>query len=248
VSFLTDLVLSCELNEASGNGIDLHSTNTLIETSGTIGAAAGPGGVDGSRDFESGDTEYFALADNAGVSMGDIDFTVEIWANAESLAGEMDLISKYETSGNQREYRIRFEPIAMRFQFAVSPDGSGGFTGVSANNLGPPSTGTWYQIIAWHDATNNQIGIKVNNGTADTASHSTGVFDGTSPLHVGALGRAAVTFYFDGLLSKLRIWKRMLTSQEHTDLYNGGNGLAYSAFGGATGNSSYHNLQQTVAA
>lgn len=233
MSLLTNLIASYELNEASSNALDSHGGLTATETSGTIGASTGPGGVGGSRDFERDETEYFAIADSADLSMGDIDFTVEAWCNLESKpAGEMDIISKYETVGNQREYRIRWDHIFDEFQFLVSSNGAD--TSVTIARWNPaPSLATWYQIIAWHDSTANQTAITVNDGTPETKAHTGGVFDGTSPFHIGSLGRAAPTFYFDGLIAKVRLWKRLLTSDERTQLYNAGAGLAYSSFSSA---------------
>jgi hypothetical protein len=233
MSLLTNLISSWELNEAASNALDSHGSNTLTPTGGAIGAAAGPGGVGGSRDFESGDTEWFAIPDNASVSTGDIDFTIETWVNIESLTGaDQDIVSKYETSGNQREYRLFYNSTSARFSFAMSSTGTSQSGAILAN--GTPSTGTWYQLIAWHDATNNEMGIAVNaEASPATSSYSSGVFDGTASFQLGARGTASPAAYFDGLISKTRLWKRILTSQERTDLYNGGNGLAYTAFGGS---------------
>jgi hypothetical protein len=232
LSLLTDLAAAWELDEASGNALDSHSTNTLTETGGTIGSSTGPGGVGNSRDFEFGDTEYFAIADNTAVSTGDIDFTIEVWVNLESGTGsDQDIVSKYDTAGNQREYRIFYSTGTSRFSWGLSSTGTSQTSAILAN--GTPSLATWYQIIVWHDATNNEMGIAVNAEVSPVVSgYSSGVFDGTSPFHIGARGAASPTGYVDGLIAKVRMWKRVLTSQERTDLYNGGAGLAYTSFGG----------------
>jgi hypothetical protein len=235
MSLKTSLISSWELNEASSNALDSHGSNTLTPTGGAIGAAAGPNGVGGSRDFESGDTEWFAIADNASVSTGDIDFTIEAWVNIESLTGaDQDIVSKYETSGNQREYRLFYNTASARFSFAMSATGTSQSGAILAN--GTPSTGTWYQLIAWHDATNNEMGIAVNaEASPATSAYSSGVFDSTASFQLGARGTTSPSAYFDGLMAKVRLWKRILTSQERTDLYNSGDGLAYTAFETATG-------------
>jgi hypothetical protein len=80
--------------------------------------------------------------------------------------------------------------------------------------------------VAWHDSVGNTINIQVNNGTADSAAHNLGVFYGTAPFAIGARDAAAAD-YWDGLIDEVGFWKRVLTADERTTLYNGGNGLAY---------------------
>jgi hypothetical protein len=233
VSLLTNLISYWKLDEASGDALDSHSTNHLTETSGTIASTTGK--IGNCRDFELGETEYFTIADSAALSTGDIDFTLACWVNLESkTAGQRQtLISKYNTTGNQREYWLTYNPTAggtsNPFGFTVSSNGTA-FTVHESTTFGTPSTGTWYFLVAWHDAANNTLNIQVNNGTVDSTSYSSGVFDGTSPFVLGA--RETVD-NLDGLLDEVGFWKRVLTSDERTALYNGGNGLAYPF---ATGN------------
>lgn len=247
MALLDNLIAAWELDEASGNAIDSHSTHDLTETSGTIAAAAGPGGVGGSRDFEEADTERFQANDHADLSTGDVDFTLEAWVNLESVDAET-FLSKWTIGGNQREYQLRYDSGEDRFEFTVSSTGADTVT-LLAEAFGAVSLGTWYQVIVWHDSVNDEIGIAINAGTPDTLSHSAGVFDSTATFAIG--GRSSVTSdAFDGLIAKVRLWKRVLTSQERTDLYNGGTGLAYADFDEGGGGGSivpiiqYHRLQQ----
>jgi len=230
MSLLTDLISHWKLDEASGNATDSHGTNTLTETDGTIASATGK--VGNARDFEAGDTEYFTIADNASLSTGDIDFTWAGWVNAESLPTNNNsfyIASKHGTSGNF-EYGVLIDNAAnvIRFKFNVSNNGTA-IVEATANNLGTPSTATWYFVVAWHDASANTINIQVNNGTADSASHTTGVRDGNGGYSIGAFG-AGPSAYFDGLIDSVSFWKRVLTSAERTQLYNAGSGLDYEDF------------------
>lgn len=236
-----NLISVWELSEASGNAIDAHSTNDLTETGGTIASAAGPSALDGSRDFEAGDTEHFELADNADLSVGDIDFTVAAWVNSESLYdSNRNIIAKWNFTSNNREYILAYTNSSGRFTFRVSSNGtSGGASTATANNLGAPSASTWYHIVAWHDATNNQIGIAVNAGTADTTAHATGVFNGTSPFQIGV---DEASDYWDGLIAQAALWKRVISSAERTELYAAGAGLPYADWDAAAGATTGHHL------
>jgi hypothetical protein len=222
---LTDsLIAYYSLDEASGNAIDAHAAFDLTETSGTIASAAGIVGT--SRDFElTADTEYFVRADEAGISVGDEDFTVCAWINAESLTSNHVIFAKNLAAGNQQSWRLRVIATTFLFQFSVSPDGTTTVTSVSATTFGAASTATWIFIVAWHDAAANTISIQVNDGTVDSTAHTTGVFDSTAGLSIGA-GDANVQNW-DGLIDECGYWRRVLTSGERTSLYNGGAGLAY---------------------
>ena len=71
---LTDSLISYwKLDEASGNATDSHGTNTLTDTN-TVTSVAGK--INTARYFTNANTEFFTLADNASLSTGDIDFTI----------------------------------------------------------------------------------------------------------------------------------------------------------------------------
>ncbi len=95
-----------------------------------------------------------------------------------------------------------------------------------ADNFGVPSTATYYLVHGWHDSINDELGISVNAGIANTTAHSAGVFDSTSNFTMGR-NDESLTLYWDGLIDEAGFWKRVLTSDERTQLYNAGNGLAY---------------------
>lgn len=226
-----NLVAAWELDEASGNAIDSHGANDLTDVN-TVGA--GTGLVYGSaRDFEADNSEALNIADNTDVSAGDIDLTFEAWVNAESLTTDRVIIGKINSGATQMDYVLRYQSSASRFQWRVV-NGSGSLTDLAAGTFGAPSTATWYHIVCWHDATNNQIGIAVNAGTADTAAHNGGVFDGNGGFSIGREGDR-LTDYWDGLIGPVRFWKRVLTSDERTELYNSGAGRTYAYIAGGAG-------------
>lgn len=218
---LESLVSYWPLNEASGDAIDAHGSNTLTDTN-TVGSAAGK--VGNARDFESGSTQYFNIADNADVSTGDIDFTFALWVNLESKGDYRIFIGKDESG--QREYLTFYDLASDRFSFSVFTPTQ---VDVLANTLGSPSTATWYFIVCWHDATANTVNIQVNNGTADsTATGGALSASGTAPFRIGARSTAGSLLPMDGLIDEVGFWKRVLTAPEKTFLYNSGSGRSYS--------------------
>jgi hypothetical protein len=226
VALSDNLIAFWPLNEASGNAIDAHGSNDLVETSGTIGSATGTIGL--ARDFEAADTEYFEIADNADLSTGDIDFTFAGWVEFETLAFS-GILSKDNDGGGQREHGLWVISNALRW--FVSANGIAENSITSSVTL---STGTKYFFVVWHDATNDQLGVSINAGTADTVAYSSGLADRTAPFRIGAVGSTASGIHMDGLINRLGFWKRVLTSAERTELYNGGSGRNYAYITGGS--------------
>lgn len=221
---LTDSLISYwKLDEASGNALDAHGANELTETSGIIDSATGK--VGNARDFEFIDTEYFTHADNADLSTGDIDFTIACWIKPETLTGFPVVASKGDSNPatSNTEWLIWYNSSTSRLTFSVCKTTT--YTDRPADTFGALSNGTWYFVVVWHDSVNNQIGIAINAGTADTTSYSSGVNDGNRDFVIGA--SILQSLYWDGLIDEFGFWKRVLTSDERTSLYNAGSGLAY---------------------
>jgi hypothetical protein len=222
----TGLVSYWPCDEASGNLLDVHGTNNLTETGGPIASTTGK--VSNARDLESTSTQYFTLADNPSLSCGQkIAVTFQAWVKLESKTAQLTVLSKYTSAGSNKEYAIDYLNSSDRFRFFVSNDGSADVV-VTANTLGSPSLATWYYILGWHDPVAGQIAIAINNGAPDTTAHTAGIFDGASVFSIGALNAGLNPF--DGLIDEVGFWKRILTSAEMTQLYNGGAGLAYGYF------------------
>ena len=221
MAIIDNLVSYWKMDEASGNALDAHGSNTLTDTN-TV--TSGTGKISGGRQFTAANTERFELTSNADVSKSDEDFTFACWVKFDSLAAARTIISKYLSSG-LREYMLDYAVFnANRFTWGVSSTGSN-YTTVVANNFGTASTGTWYHVVVWHDSVSNLIGISVNDGTPNTTSTSAGVFAGAQAFKIGAWALANAPM--DGIIDEVGLWDRVLTSTERTDLYNSGNGLAY---------------------
>lgn len=230
MAILDNIVSYWKMDDVSGNALDSYGSNNLTDTN-TVGT--GTGIIHSARDFEQGSSEYFTIASNSTLQTGDIDFTWSAWVKMESNGDNMTILAKSDAFSDAREYFLGYVQSANRFQFFVSQDGTGFGGSVSADTFGAPSTGVWYHIVAWHDATNNQLGIAVNAGTADTASYSSGVNSDTSAFQIGSR-EDDLTPKWDGLIDEVGFWKRVLTSDERTSLYNAGAGLTYAFQGDPT--------------
>lgn len=216
------LIAYWKLDEASGNATDSETTGTAqdLTDNATVTSAAGKIGT--ARQFTSASSEWLSRTDGADLSTGNIDYTVAAWVYLDTKGAVRDIIGKWNSVG-QREYILLYNNTGDRFEFFVSGNGtSGQVTVVGASTFGSPSTATWYLVIAWHDSVNDQIGISVDAGAADTAAHTTGSFDSTTTFGIGY--RAEGTSYMNGRIDEAGFWKKVLTSGERTELYNGGSG------------------------
>jgi len=200
---------------------DSHGSNTLTNVNtATFSAAKVNNGVS----LASASLQYLTIADNAPLSVADINFTCGGWFRLTTKSADMVMISKWNTS-SQREYELLYLLSADRFRFQISTNGTAVSAFVAADTFGSPSTGTWYFVVFEHDADANEIRIRVNDGTPDATAHTGGVRNGTSDFRIGARSTAGV--YWNGLIDEVFFAKRLLTSAELTYLYNSGNGRTY---------------------
>lgn len=208
-----------KLDEASGNAIDAKGVNTLTDNN-SVGT--GVGKISTGRDFTGASSQFLSSADNAALSMGDIDFTIGAWVRYAGTLGALQypaIMGKWVLA-TTKEYNLYLNGDSTRFEFSVSGDGTTSTT-VTANTFGAPVNDTWYHVVAWHDATANTISISVNAGTPDSAAHTTGVVDSTSAFQIGAFDGA---FFWTGQIDEAFLTKRVLTAGERTSLYNVGVG------------------------
>jgi len=222
----TGLVSWWGLNEtAPSNALDSHGTNELVETSGTIGSTAGL--VGGCRDFELGDSEYFSIPSNASLVFADEPLTVGAWVNLESKADPAGIMGKYNTA-NKREYLLTYTQSVDRFLFYVSATGTATVV-ATASVFGAPGTAAWLFVVGYHDPTANTIGISVNAGAETPIAHTTGIFSGTTQFNFGNFYNSGVSdYYLDGKMDEAFLYRRVLTADEISWLYNSGVGRAYS--------------------
>jgi hypothetical protein len=207
-----------DANDAHLNGYHLTNNGTVTFVAGKVGNAG---------DFESGSSQYLSRADNADFSVGNMNFTLAAWFRIESC-GNGSVVQK--AGANDLEYDLRVDASCV-LSFRVSS--SAGFTNLTTIvTAGSLSTATWYYAVAWHSATDDKIYLSVDDGTAVEGAYSAGSYDSGASFRIG--GYSDYSEYFDGLIDQVGFWKRALTSQERTDLYNAGSGLSYAGMGGGS--------------
>jgi hypothetical protein len=202
--------------DAYGNN-DLTNSNGVTFTTGKLGNA--------SSHIRSS-MQSLTISDNAEIGTGDYDWTFAGWIYFDNKANAKTLIGKRDnsTSGTQ-EWALVYDSSIDRLVFNIWNSGTT-INQCFANNFGSPSTGTWYFVRFWHDNTNNQIGIRVNEGTANTQTLTVTPWDGTAVLKCGCQIVPSTTCH-DGRLDEWAKWNRLLTDSEGAYLYNSGTGRTF---------------------
>lgn len=204
-------------DEASGNALDVHGSRPLTDET---GVASTTGKVGNARDFEASSNDRMSSADNADLSMGDIDFEFALWLKPESLVSFPGVFGKYAASDATDEYLLYSDGSIFKW---VVWNPSSTATTVSST-FGTLSTATWYFVTCGYDSALDLAFMTVNAGTPDTQPHAGGVRDGTNTFYTGAF----LATRWDGLIDEFGLWKnRVLTPAERTWLYNAGAGRSY---------------------
>lgn len=205
------------VNDDHTGALHLTNNNTVTFVAGKVGNCA---------NFASASSQSLSIADNAALSGADVPLAIALWGFiASKPAGVMTFLSKWLTTGNQREYRVGWLNTTDRFFFQVSGDGATSAI-VSATNFGAPSLATFYFILAEHDPVANAINISVNLTAETPTAHATGIFNGSAAFRLGATDIPSE--FLNGRADQVLIKKGSLfTADEKTWLYNSFTGRTY---------------------
>lgn len=207
-----------QLNERWGLRLDRVGVNYLTDIN-TVTRAAGK--LTYAAEFAAASQQYLTIADNPSLSTGDVDFTLAAWVYLTDKSGSRGIIAK-STGGSfdTFEYGLDYYKTLDTFRLLVS----NGTTAAAATWNPSPALNTWYWIVAWHDSTNDQICIQVNNGPPNCTPYTAGGFDSPFPF---TIGRNYGAWVWNGRIDGAGFWKRVLTPAERTALYNSGAGCDY---------------------
>ena len=211
------------LDETSGqrddikNGLNLTDNNTVLSTVGKVGNAAL---------FDSANTEYLSHAHDALLNP-DTSWTISFWFKASSPIpiNGMNIVNKWETTGNQRGYVasvFNASDNAVIARYTTSTDGSDanrndteGVTRIIPNE--------WYHLVYVYDDVDGYIRVYVN-GTLDAEDDisSGGIHASNDELYVGAY--LGTSYAVDGAVDELSLFEIALSEAEIQYIYNSGNG------------------------
>lgn len=217
---LTNLISHWKLDESSGSRADSHGSNTLTDDS-SVGSTTGI--VGSAANFVATSSDSLSRADNTDLRLSGTDASITLWVKLTSKTADQIFVSKW-ASGFDLEYGVQYQQSGDRFRLVVG-NGTTNFVATS-NSLGSPSTGVWYFIQCRIDNTAKTAEICVNTAGWDSVTFTGTIKNGTNTFYVGRRNNATPN-YADAEIDELSIWKRKLTDDEFSFLYNGGSGRSY---------------------
>lgn len=223
----------------SGNTrIDQIGTDSLLDYNGNTPTLPGIQGTAPDFTFANngGNVQTLLLHQNSGAFMttaGAGNLSLSCWTYPYLLIAQNNTIiqkGSVNSSPTALEYRLVMKDNGggMCFNFSASPDGIS-VTTISSNAFQPIiNTTAWYHLVAWYSSASH-IGLSVNLIT--TTASFTGIYSGTGAFYLATTetANASQNTAFDGRIDEVGIWKKVLSSAERTDLYNGGSGNSYTA-------------------
>ena len=194
--------------------------------------------VAGAAGFDAFYLQALGRATTPALAGGDITLVLACWVYIDTKRPvDQRIMASLDAAANKRQYQLIYKGIDDRFAFSVSADGtSATFDSVLANTLGPITESRWYFLCAYHDHANDVIGISVNNGPFDTASHASGIASNNAPFLLGAYGTLSVRDgCLDGRIDSACVMRSPTETFSNiaSSLYNGGNGRRYSELNSA---------------
>lgn len=217
----------CALMEDTGNESDESGNGeTLTETGGTIALDT----VDfkfglASRDFEAGDTEFLLHADGGStdISGANQSMCIALWVKHETVpaTGIMRYVTKYNVTGNQRQYALSYSATTNDAIFTLSNDGTSIDSAEGATDL---NAAEWYHVAASYDDTDMRLylnGVLDANGSVNPQAWTTGIHAGTAAFNIGRQDGSS-TVYFDGKIDDVIILARSCTVDEINEMMNCG--------------------------
>lgn len=214
-ALLTNLVSYWKLDEASGTRNDAHGSNHLTDNN-TVGSTTGV--LNNAALFVRANAEYLSRASNSDLQTGNIDFTLTAWFYLNSTGVVQSLIQKAINAPVNYEYLLEVRgDDKLRWQLL---NGSGGSSVALVDHTLVLSASTWYFAVAWFDAAAGIAYLKINDGAAQSAAKTANPGVGVGEFRIGS--RQDGSGDLDGRADEVGLWKRVLTSTEHTTLYGGG--------------------------
>lgn len=224
VHLLNNLTSYWKHDESSGtaNRVDGIGTNHLAPVNGPLGVA---GKINNATRFVAASLQYLGIGNNASLQVtGSFFFSLWVRLTRQPVGGELFYFIAKDTPLTGRDYSIGYHPTAG-FLFSVTDPAT------IAVASAPVANGLLTHVVAWYDASDGKLRIRINDATTYVSSMTATLIQSASAFTIGIRGDVSAVTAADGDVDESGFWKgRVPTAQEITALYNGGAGLPLSAF------------------
>ena len=226
--------------EDSANGTRLDSVvasaHDLTDVGSSVGRTTGIVGFGSEHVRFNG--ELLSVASAANLQIGDgstvsYNFSVSGWVNlASKPAGSMDPFGK--DGSTDGEYQMWWD-TSDRFGFDIYDAGGTTCYTKTADTLGAPSLSTWYLLTATYSTGSDILTLYVNATSQGTAGRAggTGYPGDASNFGIGSRPENRVSNSWDGAIDQVGFWRRALSADEVSYLYNAGAGRTYAEIAAA---------------
>jgi len=200
-----DLAAHWRFDEGTGTTVNDFSGNG---NTGTFDGAWYRGRYGSAGKFAAATTQEVTVSTSASLNMGTSNFSVALWARINAAAASI-LVSKYGTVG-----------------YFLGVDAAGKFYGkvrdasTNVSVLGSViSDGKWHLLVMTVDRSDASTGLKLYlDGEYNTQGPQGGAsIDNTETFYIGRLPGG---YYLTGEIDDVRIWKRIISTEEIKRLWS----------------------------
>lgn len=223
---LTGLVAYWGLDEASGanNALDKHGGGLTLTQNNSPGADTGI--VYATARTFNGSNQYFSRASETALNFSTGDFALALWLYSGANNASKFIINKRLDGSNF--YMIQQDGS----QYLIFEAYVGNVPIIRINTNSIPTTSAWTFVVvnvARGDTAATRIHINNVDTTTGTPTTEATSIDNSGAFNLGRWGGNGL--YWNGRIGPVAMWKnRTLDATARAALWNGGNGLAYSAF------------------
>jgi len=174
--------------------------------------------------FVAANSESLSCPNNSSLQTGTGSWEISLWINPSSLTEAtrgIYLAKSENTSGNTQEF-ILFRPSLGSSVLRFVVGNAAGNSNVTLDASGVLAATTWIFVSFGFNGTHAFLNV---NNTQRATIVSSGVYQSTGALTVG--GALSWNEYSSSVIGLVGFWKRNLTSDERTFLYNNGTGRLY---------------------
>lgn len=207
-NFARGLVGYWKFDEGSGTAAGDSSGNNNTGTL-TNGPTWTSGKVNGALSF-NGSNNYIDAGGGSSLDIDSNPVTLMAWVNTNTIVSGYAEIANRGLSGTNGFGLVRYGS-----KIKIGWQGGGNF-----NSSLAITTGQWYHVTSITNGASFKIYI---NGALDNATGAVNVVASTKNFIIGAVrdsSDTSYTYYFNGLIDEIRVYKRILSAAEISAIYN----------------------------
>lgn len=224
-SLKENLISYWPLDEPAGTRRDATITGHTLTDNNTVTGAEGPSlYLPRAAQHTAANIEYLSRVDNDTLSVEAQSFSVCAWAYSDAFGTDRMVVAKDSNAAGNREYHLIYANSVSRWVMRLQNSTTNLLTLV-ASAAGAPATATWYFLTITYDHPTRRAKLYVNAGTPAEDTASGDVTASGAPFTIGAFGNTGARW--DGRTCGVGFWKRVLTADDITWLYNGGIGRPF---------------------